>query len=108
MGLRIAAEHNIPVLNLGSITPRQACEQLQAMREAHLRAGADLAQDQSPQRHASAAATPPRHPSQHPISPATSAASASPEDTWGAFSNFQHLAAPIAAGPWTFATSEHL
>ena len=27
---------------------------------------------------------------------------------WGAFSNFAPLAAPIAAGPWTFATSEHL
>ena len=24
---------------------------------------------------------------------------------WGAFSNFQPLAVPIAAGPWTFATS---
>ena len=27
---------------------------------------------------------------------------------WGAFSNFQPLAVPIAAGPWTFATSEHV
>ena len=27
---------------------------------------------------------------------------------WGAFSNFQPLAVPIAAGPWTFPTSEHL
>ena len=27
--------------------------------------------------------------------------------TWGTFSNFQPLAVPIAAGPWTFATSEH-
>ena len=27
---------------------------------------------------------------------------------WGAFSNFAPLAAPIAAGPWTFQTSEHL
>ena len=26
---------------------------------------------------------------------------------WGAFSNFQPLAVPIAAGPWTFPTSEH-
>ena len=26
---------------------------------------------------------------------------------WGASSNFQPLAVPIAAGPWTFATSEH-
>ena len=26
--------------------------------------------------------------------------------TWGAFSNFQPLAVPIAAGPWLFATSE--
>ena len=25
---------------------------------------------------------------------------------WGAFSNFQPLAVPIAAGPWSFATSE--
>ena len=25
---------------------------------------------------------------------------------WGAFSNFQPLAVPIAAGPWTFVTSE--
>ena len=27
---------------------------------------------------------------------------------WGAFSNFQPLTAPIAAGPWTLPTSEHL
>ena len=27
---------------------------------------------------------------------------------WGAFSNFQPLAVPIVAGPWTFATSEAL
>ena len=27
---------------------------------------------------------------------------------WGEFSNFAPLAAPIPAGPWTFATSEHL
>ncbi len=27
---------------------------------------------------------------------------------WGEFSNFAPLAAPIAAGPWTFSTSEHL
>ena len=27
---------------------------------------------------------------------------------WGAFSNFAPLAAPIAAGPWSFPTSEHL
>ena len=27
---------------------------------------------------------------------------------WGAFSNFQPLAVPIAAGPWAFPTSEHL
>ena len=27
---------------------------------------------------------------------------------WGAFSNFQPLTVPIAAGPWTFSTSEHL
>ena len=27
---------------------------------------------------------------------------------WGAFSNFQPLAVPIAAGPWTLPTSEHL
>ena len=25
---------------------------------------------------------------------------------WGSFSNFQPLAVPIAAGPWTFFTSE--
>ena len=28
--------------------------------------------------------------------------------TWGAFSNFQPLAVPIAAGQWTLPTSEHL
>ena len=27
---------------------------------------------------------------------------------WGEFSNFAPLATPIAAGPWTFPTSEHL
>ena len=29
-------------------------------------------------------------------------------EMWGEFSNFAPLAVPIAAGPWTFATSEHL
>ena len=29
-------------------------------------------------------------------------------EAWGAFSNFAPLAAPIAAGPWTFSTSEAL
>ena len=29
-------------------------------------------------------------------------------EAWGEFSNFAPLAAPIAAGPWTFPTSEHL
>ena len=29
-------------------------------------------------------------------------------EAWGEFSNFAPLAAPIAAGPWTFSTSEHL
>jgi len=28
--------------------------------------------------------------------------------SWGEFSNFFPLAVPIAAGPWTFVTSEHL
>ena len=41
MGLRIAAEYNIPVLNLGSISPREACEQLQAIRELHQQASID-------------------------------------------------------------------
>ena len=29
-------------------------------------------------------------------------------EAWGEFSNFQPLAVPLAAGPWTFPTSEHL
>ena len=29
-------------------------------------------------------------------------------EAWGGFSNFAPLAVPIAAGPWTFSTSEHL
>ena len=29
-------------------------------------------------------------------------------EAWGEFSNFAPLPAPIAAGPWTFRTSEHL
>ena len=29
-------------------------------------------------------------------------------ESWGVFSNFAPLAAPIAAGPWMFPTSEHL
>ena len=32
MGLRIAAAHGIPVLNLGATPPRQACERLLAIR----------------------------------------------------------------------------
>ena len=29
-------------------------------------------------------------------------------ETWGAYSNFQPLPLPIAAGPWSFKSSEHL
>ena len=32
MGLRIAAEHGIPILNLGAMSPREACERLLAIR----------------------------------------------------------------------------
>ncbi len=32
MALRIATEHGIPVLNLGVLTPRAACERLRALR----------------------------------------------------------------------------
>ena len=32
MGLRIAAAHGIPVMNLGAMTPREACERLLAIR----------------------------------------------------------------------------
>lgn len=34
MGLRIAAEHGIPVMNLGAMTPREACGRLLAIRRA--------------------------------------------------------------------------
>ena len=34
MALRIAAEHGIPVLNLGAVSPRAACERLLAIRRA--------------------------------------------------------------------------
>ncbi len=34
MALRIAAEHGIPVLNLGVLSPRTACERLLAIRRA--------------------------------------------------------------------------
>ena len=107
MGLRIAAEYNIPVLNLGSMTPRQACEQLQAMRETHLSAGADRDQTQTTQKQAS--------PAPAAVENQANTYNASDvcgfrftRDEWGAFSNFAPLAAPIAAGPWTFASSEHL
>ena len=36
MGIRIAEEHGIPVLNLGAMTPRAACERLAAIRRAAL------------------------------------------------------------------------
>ncbi len=32
MALRMAAEHGIPVMNLGAISPREACERLLAIR----------------------------------------------------------------------------
>ena len=35
MALRIAAQYDIPVLNLAAVTPRQACEQLLAIRNQH-------------------------------------------------------------------------
>lgn len=35
LGLRIAAAWNIPVLNLGAMPPREACEKLLAIRGAH-------------------------------------------------------------------------
>ena len=38
LGLRIAAEYDIPVLNLGSISPRETAERLQAIRHAHQQA----------------------------------------------------------------------
>ena len=34
MGIRIAEAHGIPVLNLGSMSPRSVCEQLAAIRRA--------------------------------------------------------------------------
>ena len=34
LGLRIAAAHGIPVLNLGALSPRAACERLLAIRRA--------------------------------------------------------------------------
>ena len=34
MGIRIAGAHGIPVLNLGAISPRTACERLAAIRRA--------------------------------------------------------------------------
>ena len=34
MGIRIAEAHGIPVLNLGAIPPRTACERLAAIRRA--------------------------------------------------------------------------
>ena len=34
LGLRIAAEHGIPVLNLAAVTPREACARLLAIRRA--------------------------------------------------------------------------
>ena len=34
MGIRIAEAHGIPVLNLGAISPRTACERLAAIRRA--------------------------------------------------------------------------
>ena len=34
MGIRIAGAHGIPVLNLGAIPPRTACERLAAIRRA--------------------------------------------------------------------------
>ena len=107
MGLRIAAEHNIPVLNLGSMTPRQACEQLQAMRQLHLGAGEDLIQGQSPQTQAGATATP-LGTQANTYQPSDVCGFRFTRETWGAFSNFQPLATPIAAGPWTFASTEHL
>ena len=34
MALRIAAAHRIPVMNLGAMSPREACERLLAIRRA--------------------------------------------------------------------------
>ena len=34
MGIRIAQAHGIPVLNLGSLSPRAVCERLAAIRRA--------------------------------------------------------------------------
>ncbi len=105
MGMRIAAEHNIPVFNLGSMTPRQACEGLQALHAAH--------HDTSTRRSASEASQ--TATSAQDITQATKTYQQSDvcgfrftRDTYGAFSNFQPLSKPIAAGPWTFASSEHL
>ena len=34
MAIRIAEAHGVPVLNLGSMSPREACERLDAIRRA--------------------------------------------------------------------------
>ena len=107
MGIRIAAEHGIPVLNLASMTPRQACEQLKAIRDTHLSASTAHTQEQSPRTQTTTAPAP-IDTKTNIYKPSDVCGFRFTRDTYGAFSNFQPLSKPIAAGSHTFASSEHL
>ena len=100
MGLRIAAEHNIPVLNLGSITMPATWDRLQALQR-------------------SLAANEPMEPRETRLA-APQAGTSRTYDTaeacvfrftradWGIFSNFCPLPEPIPAAGREWPTSEHL
>ena len=107
MALRIAAEYKIPVFNLASMTPRQACEQLKAMRDTHRSASTSHTHDQSPRTQTTTAPTP-IDTKTNTYKPSDVCGFRFTRDTYGAFSNFQPLSKPIAAGSHTFASAEHL
>ncbi len=100
MGIRIAREHEIDVLNLGTLTPRQAAERLVTIAQEYT-----VAPD-TPR--AAVAAPAAAVAGERAYNMDEAAAFRFTRAEWGEFSNFAPLANPIHAGPWTFPTSEHL
>ena len=114
MGLRIAAEHGIPVFNLGAMTMQAAWNGLQQLRQTRATAEPRLANgpaNTATQRGEKAA------PLLSTASLQTSARTYQADEAcvfrftkadWGVFSNFAPLPNPISTAEHTWPTSEHL
>ena len=97
MALRIAGEHGIEVMNLATMAPRAVCERLLDIRRG---LSADAPRPDAP--------APRNAPDERTYAAADVAAFRFTRAQYGELSNFAPLSRPIAAGPWTFPTTEHL